>query len=309
MPENATAEAPATSEPAFHAVIAARRFGPTRDWTGRYLHDAVSIAETAEKLCQIVRQRHHANPVTAAQHLLDHHPAGWRRLGTATAKDPEPKIRRSPAPIGACLCHEPDGSPTPPLIASGLTALSGIEYDRVVRPPGYLPGTDPTAAGYWTITRQSPLPPGTNTLFLLGQDALVIGARGNGHPGFVRIGTVMYNAPDPRVLDAISASAEKIAARSNDTVQGEIAAVALERARTVLEKIPAHHDLVLYLASQAGGNLARMEAALARRAGVHPADLPGHLHRLDRQAQNALLSATADQLHPERHHTGGREEI
>lgn len=305
MPEDPILE---TGDSGAHAVIAAHRFGHARPWTGRYLHEAASIAETAEKLCQIVR-RHHANSVTAAQHLLDERPAGWRRLGTTTAKDPEPKIRRSPAPVGTCLCHETDGSPTPPLIASGLTALSGIEYDRVTRPPGYRPGTDPTAAGYWTITRQSPLPPGTTTLFLLAPDALVIGARGNGHPAFVRVGTVLWNAPAPRAFAAIATSAEKITDRSMEMVFDELAAATLERARAALEKIPTHHDLVLHLVSQAGGDLARLETALARQAGCHPADLPGHLHRLDRHAQNALLAATADHLHPERRQADGRHEI
>jgi hypothetical protein len=303
-----TADAP-TAEPASHAVLAAYRRGHSHDWTGRYLHDAPSIAEVAMKLCQIVHQRYRGDAVPAAQEMLDTHPAGWRTLGAATAKDPELKIRKRPAPLGECLCHEPDGTPTQALIASGMQVLAGVDHGNMVRPTGYLPGTDPTSAGHWTITKDSPLPPGTTTIFMLGHEALVIGVRGP-ERRFIRAGSVAYSGPEPQNLKAVIASAGKLASRTAETMTSEAMATDLDRTRRVLEGIPSHHDLVLHLLSQRGtSDAAKLEAAVAREAGVHPAELPGHLHRLDRQGQTALLSAAADRLDPDRHQTRHSEEL
>lgn len=306
--DSATAEK-ASGEPAAHAVIGWYPRGTVSPWQGRYLHHAPSIADVASKLCQIRARHSGIGNHGAISELLKAHPAGWRSLGTTTAKDPEPKIRRRPAPPGVCLCHHADGTPTPAMISSGLEALTMIDHESPVRLPGYFEGQDPTAVGHWTINSTSTLPPGTDTLFLLGNDALIIGVRGVTSRQFLRAGTLPYHRPDPARLQAVIANAKRITSRTRETIEAEYAASALDRVRDTLAGIPAHHDLVLHLLGKTVTDTGPLEAALSRQAGIHPADLPGHLLRLDRREQTELLDAAAARLHPDRRNTKPSETL
>jgi len=87
-----------------------------------------------------------------------------------------------------------------------------------------------------------------------------------------------------------------------DLARAKVTEILTETA-TRLAAIPAHHDLVLHLLAGNSRFLSipaehRPETVLARAAGLHTAELPGHLHRLERGEQVQLLRHAAHLLNP-----------
>src|SRR5947209_2763520 len=129
---SATGQAPAAShDDTPGAVIAIPESGGA--FHGRYLHHAPGPAATARLLRDLFTVRYPGRKgyARARAELIGQHPSGWQRLGTATAKDPQVKPRRAPAPVGTCYCHHSDGTWHPAVTAAALTTLRRAEITAV----------------------------------------------------------------------------------------------------------------------------------------------------------------------------------
>lgn len=297
--------APADPAPERGAVIAI----PTRDgFQGRYLHHAPGPAATVELLCALFAARYPGRRgyERAVRELISEHPSGWARLGCATSKDKQIKPRRAPAPVGECYCHRADGTPHPALIAAALATLHEAEIweSGAVRiPHGELGDGSPYRI------HSSVVPDGIDYAYVLYREALVVKARDGAYPKTSRfewaIGVDWHRPPQGEAIEQACAA---IRARTPANLANEHAADILANTARKLAQIPAHHDLVLHLLAGASRYLnvpaeATPEAALARAAGLHPAQLPGHLHLLERGEQVRLLQQAAYQLNPVKHAT------
>lgn len=303
----ATSNALGTGQPAplsTHSVIGVRA---DRGWEGRYLHHSPSLTETGTLLHQLItlRYRQGERLYAAARDLIGDHPAGWDHLGAATKKDPQLKARRVPAPLGQCLCHEPDGAMRPALAAAAYQALRETE-----KPLGYRPAPTASRQGLtdgspWLVRSGTEVPDTIEYLFLLTYEGLEVLARDGATPHtFAPAGTAPWTGSVD--WEAIEARTAHVRNRTKSDLAAEAAAHALAGAARRLSTIPAHVDLVLHLVSESRRRAyspvpGDPEAALAAAAGVHSADLPGHLLRLNRSDQIALLQTAAHQLDPVQH--------
>jgi hypothetical protein len=287
-------------------VIALRGDGDDR-WQGRYLRHAPGPADTARLLRQIVTTRYRGRRryESAVRELIGAHPAGWASLGTGTRKDPVPAARRAPAPAGTCLCHEPDGSLRPALLDAALAALPQPQFLRP-RPESRPCGQYPADGSPWLIERGQFLPAGIHHVFVLYTDVLEIRARdGAREHQFIPAFHLPWDQAEAD-WDALDQRCAAIRARTKAHLAAERTAEILADTAKQLAAIPPHADLVLHLLGTASRYLAipphaTPEAALARAADIHTADLPGHLLRLGRSDQIALLRTAAHHLDPALH--------
>lgn len=304
IPDPAQTEPPAPdTPPGSGAVIAI----PARDggFIGRYLHHAPGPAATTELLRDLVaiRFRGRRGYERLVRELISDHPSGWARLGAATSKDPEVKPRRAPAPVGQCYCHQVDATPHPALIAAALATLHDAEIHEHGRL--HIPHGRPGDGSPWLITSRE-VPDGIDYAYVLFREGMNIEVR----DGASRSGRferpVLFQWDNPPTGEEIQRACAAIRARTPADLAHEKAAAILAETAQQLRAVPAHHDLVLHLLSRASRHLSvpahnTPEAALARAAGLHTAELAGHLHRLERGEQIRLLLQAAHQLNPAKH--------
>jgi hypothetical protein len=274
---------------------------------GRYLHHAPGPAATATLLLELFRVRYRGRDgyTRAIRELINDHPSGWQRLGTRATRSPEVKPRRAPAPAGTCYCHLDDGSLHPEVIRAALhtmhraEATSGDYDQRSVHVPHGRPGD-----GSPWLMRTHDIPRHLDHVYVLYRTHLDIHVRDGAYPKtnkFVSATGLSWREPfDPDQVERECAAVRErtVADRANEN-----AADALANTVRRLAEIPAHHDLVLHLLRRDSAyyNVPAEntpEAALARAAGIDPADLPAHLRTLERPAQLDLLRAAAHQLNP-----------
>lgn len=303
----APAEGEATEAPG-GAVIAV----PTgdREFRGRYLHHAPGPAETARILLDLfaVRYRRREGLRRAAAELIYAHPGGWRHLGAATTKDREIRPRRAPAPVGACYCHQDDGTASPAYIEAALAAharaetayLHGNASAASMLPPGTSAGP-----GHPALITRGAVPKGIEYVYVMFRDGLLIEVRDGAYPDYSRFTPAIVDLPWGTKVDPGKVESAVAAVRSRtpaDIARVKIAEILTETAER-LRAIPAHHDLVLHLLAGNSRHLSiprehGPETALARAAGLHTSELPGHLHRLERAEQVELLRRAARLLNP-----------
>jgi hypothetical protein len=279
---------------------------------GRYLHHATGPTATARLLRDLFATRYPGSKgyARARNELIGQHPSGWQRLGTATAKDPEVKPRRAPAPVGTCYCHHPDGTWNPAVTAA-LTTLRRAEIAALRRETttaDWLLGPQPKPGdGSSLLIREHRVPDGIDHVYLLHEDGLQILTRDGAYPNSCRfVHAVSLRWTDPVDGEQIERATRAVRERTPADLAYERAADFLADAAQRLARIPAHHDLVLYLLSLASGYLSvaaesTPESALARAAGLHPAQLAAHLHQLERGEQVRLLRRAAHQFNPVKH--------
>ncbi len=280
---------------------------------GRYLHHAPGPAATARLLRDLFASRYPGRKgyIRACRELIGQHPSGWQRLGTATGKDPEIKPRRAPAPVGTCYCHQPDGTWNPAVTAAALATLSRAESAAIRgehTSPGWLLGQQPRPGdGSPLLIRDHHVPDGIDHVYLLFDDGAQILTRDGAHPNTCRLAqATSLSWADPVDDEQIERATRAVRARTPADLAYEKAADILADTAQRLAHIPAHHDLVLYLLSVPSGYLGvpaetTPQAALARAADLHPAQLPAHLHELERSEQVRLLRRAAHQLNPVKH--------
>lgn len=280
---------------------------------GRYLHHAPGPAATARLLRDLFATRYPGRKgyARACRELIGEHPSGWQRLGTATAKDPEIKPRRAPAPVGTCYCHQPDGSWHPAVTAAALDTLARAESAALRRESttaDWLLGHAPQPGdGGPLLIREHHVPDGIDHIYLLFDDGAQILTRDGAYPNTQRFAQATRLSWADAVDDEqIERATRAVRERTPADLAHERAADILADTAQRLAQIPAHHDLVLHLL--AGGSRylnipaeTTPEAALARAADLHPAQLAGHLHDLERGEQVRLLRRAAHQLNPVKH--------
>lgn len=294
--------------PAPAAVIAL----PVRDngWKGRYLHHAPGPGQTAQLLREVITTRYPKRDryLLATDDLIRTHPGGWAHLGSATPKDPEVKPRRRPAPAGRCYCHQDDGTVHPNLAASAYATLLAAEdaYDNYDKGKVQAPHAAAGDGTPWMMRSGEQLPESIEHVFVLYREAIEVRARNGAKPGsFATAGLVPYTGQVD--LGDLDRAASAIRARTVADRAREHLADQLARTARRLGAIAPHIDLVLYLLGERYADYVKVpadqnaEAALARSAGVHTADLPGHLLRLGRADQITLLKTTAHHLSPGTH--------
>ena len=163
---------------------------------GRYLHHAPDPAATARLLRDLFTVRYPGRKgyARARSELIGQHPSGWRHLGIATAKDPEVKPRRAPAPVGTCYCHQPDGTWHPAVTAAALATLGRAESAAIRgehTSPGWLLGQQPRPGdGSPLLIREHHVPDGIDHVYLLHEDGLQIPRRSApecGSPAVARV--------------------------------------------------------------------------------------------------------------------------
>jgi hypothetical protein len=306
-----TQESGTSPEDALGAVIAIPAL--SRGFRGRYLHHAPDPLATIRLLRDLFATRYPGRKgyARACAELIGDHPSGWQRLGTATVKDPEVKPRRAPAPVGTCYCHAPDGTWHPAVTAAALTTLRRAETASArgenptvnfLLPDRVLPGD-----GAPLLISEHTVPDGIDHVYLLLEDGVQILVRDGAHPNACRFThATSLRWSDPLDADQIERTTRALRARTPADLAHEKAADILADTAQRLAQIPVHHDLVLHLLAGASRYLSvptqdTPEAALARTAGLHPAELAGHLHRLERGEQVRLLRHTAHQLDPVKH--------
>jgi len=297
--------APAAERAPEHGAVIAV---PTHDGGvhGRYLHHAPGPAATVEILLALftTRYRGRRGYATAVRELIIEHPSGWARLGSATSRDKEIKPRRAPAPVGECYCHQPDGAPRPALIEAALATLHDAEANpnswiRVRH--GELGDGTP-----WKIDGGA-VPDGIEYVYVLTPRGILVKARDGAYPNTSRFAAAIeFRWDQPPRPEQIEHACAAIRARTTTDLAQEKSADILADAARQLAAIPAHHDLVLHLIAGASRYLSvpgehTPESALARAAGLHPAELGGHLHRIERGEQIRLLRRAAHQLNPDKH--------
>lgn len=292
------------------AVIAIPAGG--RTFQGRYLHHAPGPAATARILLELFAVRYHSREGLrrAAKELIFAHPAGWRHLGATTSKDRDIRPRRAPAPVGACYCHQDDGTPSTAYVDAALAAYTRAEHAHFLGTASaadvLLLGASAGPGHPALITRDS-VPGSIDLIYLMCHDGLTIEARDGAYPQPGRFAPAVTlpwgeEMDATAIEDAVTAVHARTPADLARAKVAEILAETAERLRT----IPAHHDLVLHLLA---GNSRFLsiprehgpETALARAAGLHTAELPGHLHRLERGEQVRLLRRAAQLLNPEQY--------
>ncbi len=283
---------------------------PTRDdgFHGRYLHHAPGPAATVELLRALFAAcyRGRRGYENAIRELITEHPSGWARLGTATSKDPHIKPRRTPAPVGQCYCHHADGTPRPELIEAALATLyqAEIRENSWIRVPHGTPGD-----GSPLRIRSGMVPGGIEYVYVLHRDGIVVKARDGAYPTSQRfMQAAGFGWDSPPAAEQLERACAAIRARTPADLAHEAAADILADTAQRLAQIPAHHDLVLHLLADASRFLSVPPAttpqeALARAAGLHSAELAGHLHHLERGEQIRLLRHAAHQLNPAKHPT------
>ena len=292
------------------AVIAVPTGGGA--FRGRYLHHAPGPAGTARILTELfaVRYRGRDGLRRAVSELIYSHPGGWRQLGAATTRDREIRPRRAPAPVGACYCHQDDGTPSPALIEAALAAHALAEAAQIhgnastasVLPPGTSAGP-----GHAALITRSSVPENIDHIYLMYRGGLSIEVRDGAYPHAGRFAPAVTAAwgeqtDATQIEDAVTAVRTRTPA---DLAREKVAEILAETAAR-LRTIPAQHDLVLHLLHDNSRFLSiprehGPETALARAAGLHTAELPGHLHRLERGEQVRLLNQAAHLMNPEAH--------
>jgi hypothetical protein len=281
---------------------------PTGDdgFHGRYLHHAPGPAATAELLRTLfhIRYRGRYGYEKAVRELISEHPSGWVRLGVATSRDPQVTPRRAPAPVGECYCHLPDGTAHPVLVAAALATLHEAEIHS--RGGVRIPRGDLGDGSPWKI-RNGEVPDGIDYVYVLHPRGVVVKVRDG---AYARTGKFLaaagFDWDRPMPGEQIERACAAVRARTvADLADHKAADILAETARR-LREIPAHQDLVLYLLAASSRYLSvpgehTPESALARAAALHPAELAGHLHHLERAEQVRLLAQAAHQLSPDNH--------
>jgi hypothetical protein len=313
MTESTTNPAPQSAQPEPSASVIAIPTGGDA-FRGRYLHHTEGPAATARLILDLfaVRYRSREGLRRAASELIYAHPGGWRHLGTATSKDRKIRPRRAPAPVGACYCHQADGTASTAYIEEALAAHARAEAAHIhgsACVESVLPRGESAGPGQPALITRGSVPESIDHVYLMYRGSLQIEARDGAHPRagrFVPAVTLPWGEETDakEIEDAVAAVRTRTEA---DLAREKVAEILAETANR-LRTIPAHHDLVLHLLA---GNSRFLsiprehgpEAALARAADLHTAELPGHLHRLERGEQIRLLNQAAHLMNPATHPT------
>ena len=295
------------------AVIGAPSRDEVRGYSGRYLHGAADPGTTAHRLHELITVRYPGKLGTrrAAAELISQHPAGWRELGAATAKDPAITPRRAPAPAGACYCHTPDGAWTETMRKALEAMLRTVENEAARG--GYrdnsdlLPRSSPGDGGPLLISGGGE-PDWAEYLYLIRPEALEVKTRDGAYPrgrkAFITIGLAAWGQPVE--IDEINRAAEAARARTIADLADEHAADTFANIARQLEAMPADHGLIsLLLQGHRPYHHTPPEHAptvlLAEAAGVKAGELPAHLEALARSEQISLLRRAAHYIHPGAH--------
>jgi hypothetical protein len=290
--------------PAPQAVIACD-YPDHRIWAGRILRHAPGPAATARTLYELLltypkKDRHRA----PAADLIISHPSGWEYLGPDPAAEPARRAKRGQ--LGRCLCHHPDGTPTQAVIDEALSAMTRTEWRRAANP-----FTAPADGAPRLIKpADAKADPRIAYVFYLQGQALRILARDGGTGDFTEAGAIRalpgvdFDALGPE----LDANAAAIAARTKTDVHSERLAAHLVVTAACLAEIPAQHDLVLHLLTNAMRHQLESrpsardaESALARAAGIPSGELSTFLARASRGEQLRILQLAAHQLAPRLH--------
>jgi len=290
------------------AVIAARTGAD--GYMGRYLHEATDPGATLRLLHELFRVRYPGarSRRRTMRELIGEHPGGWRQLGARTAKDPTVKPRRAPAPIGSCYCHTPDGAWTRAMNdafrATYLRTERAVLEGRRTDPDFLMPTWPKPGDGGPLLITGGHEPRWVEYVYHLDSVGVSVRVRDGAYPysqQFISAGRLDWDdRVDTARIEAVCAAAR---ARVRADLDHENAATALaEVARSLTAEIPARDELVLHLLRHRSRSDQRtwtdLEAALARAAGLHAAELPGHLRGLERDEQIKLLRDAAHQLNP-----------
>lgn len=281
-------------------------------YSGRYLHGAGDPGTTAHRLHELITVRYPGKRTAqrASAELISEHPAGWRELGAATAKDPAIKARRAPAPAGTCYCHAPGGAWSTTMrkaLDSMLRAAENRAHGGYLEYHDLLPRTRPGDGGPLLITSGRE-PDAVEHLYVIRPDALEVKTRDAAYArtrnAFVTIGLAHWN--EPVEISAINHAADTARARTIANTADEHAADTFADIARQLEAMPADHGLaMLLLSSHRAYYTVPPEHAptvlLAGTAGVKAGELPGHLEALSRSEQISLLRRAAHQIHPAEH--------
>jgi hypothetical protein len=193
-------------------------------------------------------------------------------------------------------------------VASAYATVLAAEdaYDNYDRGKVQAPHAAAGDGTPWMMRSGEHLPETIEHVFVLYRQAIEVRARNGAKLGtFAAAGLVPYTGQaDFEELDEAAAAirARTVADRAREHLADQVAATARR-----LSTIAPHIDLVLYLLGERYSDYVKVpayqnaEAALARTAGVHTADLPGHLLRLGQADQITLLETTAHQLSPTVH--------
>jgi len=295
-------------------AIAVPNPGEASGYSGRYLHGATEPGPTAHLLHELITVRYPGKRAhrRAASELISQHPAGWRELGAATAKDRAIKPRRAPARAGACYCHTTDGAWTETMRKALDATLRTVE-DGAARGTrrdcrDLLPHTEP-GDGAPLLISAGHEPDWVEYLYLIRPEGLEIKARdaayGRVHNRFTTIGLARW---DQQVeVGQIKRAAAAARLRTIADIADEHAADAFASVARQLESMPADHGLVTLLLSSHRSYYVytpaehTFTALLARAAGLEPGELAAHLEALARSEQIRLLRRTAHQIHPAEH--------
>jgi hypothetical protein len=292
------------------AVIAVPN--PSSGYSGRCLHGASDPGTTAHRLHELITVRYRGKRTAqrAAAELISEHPAGWRELGAATAKDPAIKARRAPAPAGTCYCHAPDGAWTATMrraLGSMLRAAENRARGGYLEYHDLLPRTRPGDGGPLLVSSGNE-PDAVEHLYVIRPDALEVKTRDAAYArarnAFITIGLARW---DELVdLDAISRAAGSARARTIADIADEHAADTFAEVARQLEAMPTDHGLAMLLLSNHRAYYTvppehAPTVLLAGTAGVKAGELPGHLEALSRTEQISLLRRAAHQIHPAEH--------
>jgi len=290
---------PGAPEPA--AGIIARPDPYRWGWSGRYLHHAPGPSETVRLIRETVTARSSARNrmSVGVGELIDAHPCGWERLGTATAKDPAIKARRRPAAAGSCYCHTPEGHARPELLGQLLGMLRSLEHTRpydIEAIKKALPrSSDPTDCTPQLIKRDDDLPERVAYLFLLHADGITLAVRDGAayRARLLKAGEVGWS--EEADWERIDANASAIRARGPEDLARDDAGRSLATtARHLKKMVSGQYALeTLHGHARAGLETAAALGALARAAGVGPDELPEHLGRAGLAAQAELFEAAA----------------
>lgn len=274
-------------------------------WSGRYLHHAPGPSETARLIRETVTARSNARTRLSGgrRELIEEHPCGWEHLGARTAKDPQIKARRRPAPAGSCYCHTPDGQLRPGYLEQLLGMLeraeqapvySGEEFRKVMPR-----SSDPTDPVPQLMRSGENLPARVVYVFILRGESITIGVRDGADPReYLKAGEIGWSGQGD--WEQIDAAATAIRARTTEDLARTAAARILVHTAKHLGEL-AHGEYALaqlHRGSYYDRHGAEAEAlnALARTAGVDVEHLPEHLRSTGLRTQADLLAAAASAL-------------